>query len=364
MKKINNIKGDGNILYIEGLRILACYLVIFNHTGGVGYSLFTQYTPGGKSFFLYLSATVFCKVAVFIFFAISGALLITKEETLYKTLKRGVRIAIGLMIFSFIYYIYEVYLGYQAFDLKVFMSVLYKDKWNPSFWYLYTYLGFIVCLPFLRALVLNMENIYFYYLFALGIVFNGMLPILKYFSDIFAYNKSFDIAWILDTIVLYPCLGYFMHNRFDIVKNKRVLPFLWLMNIVSISISCYATYYIGIKSGQEFTEMNSQSCIANFVVINCVTLFLTFKYVFACKAVSKFVSKMLISVGGCTYGIYMVHYWFEMKNPVLMYIRWNWSFEVGINRMIASCIDCFVILLMGYITTLIMKKIPLLRKFI
>lgn len=360
--ELDNTKKERNVLYIEALRILACYLVIFNHTGGVGFSLFTQRIPGSKSFFLYLSMATFCKVAVYIFFAISGALLLAKNEPCGKTFKRAIKIVLDLLVFSFLYYVYEVYLGNQIFDIKVFVEGLFKYRWNPSFWYLYTYLGFIACLPFIRTLAQNLENKYFYCLFVFGVIFNGILPLLGYYSDIFAFTKSFNLDCILNPIVLYPCLGYFMHNRFDIVKHKFVIPFFWFMNVASILVCCYTTYYIGMKSGQQLTEANSQSCMANFAMLNCVTVFLSFKYFFCSKKIPHFVSKIIVSIGGCTYGIYIVHYWLEMKNPALLHFRWNWPFWIGINQMIASCIDCFAILLMGYIVTLIMKHVPMLRK--
>lgn len=59
------------------LRILACFLVIVNHTIEGLFKYFPS-TTGGLSFTVFY----FCKIAVPIFLMISGALLIPKEESL------------------------------------------------------------------------------------------------------------------------------------------------------------------------------------------------------------------------------------------------------------------------------------------
>ena len=44
------MKGKRKNLYFEMMRILACFFVIFNHTGERGYFLFSQRPLGGRSF--------------------------------------------------------------------------------------------------------------------------------------------------------------------------------------------------------------------------------------------------------------------------------------------------------------------------
>lgn len=66
-------------LDIELMRILACFFVIYNHTGVQGFYLFSLYDSSSSTYLMGLFLSVFCKFAVPIFFAISGALLLDRD---------------------------------------------------------------------------------------------------------------------------------------------------------------------------------------------------------------------------------------------------------------------------------------------
>ena len=72
--------------YYEILRILACALVIFNHT--TGFSLY-QKTEGIKQI-IYIFLATFTKINVPLFIMISGALLLKKSEDISVTLRKRV----------------------------------------------------------------------------------------------------------------------------------------------------------------------------------------------------------------------------------------------------------------------------------
>ena len=64
------------LLHIEVLRVIAAFLVIFNHTGSLGFTLFQRYESSTFLYWLYLFFSVLCKIGVPLFFMISGALLL------------------------------------------------------------------------------------------------------------------------------------------------------------------------------------------------------------------------------------------------------------------------------------------------
>lgn len=70
-------QGGGRLHYIEFLRVVACFFVIFNHTSIKGFFLFATADPGSLKFWLYLFISVFCKLSVPLFFAISGTLMLS-----------------------------------------------------------------------------------------------------------------------------------------------------------------------------------------------------------------------------------------------------------------------------------------------
>ena len=78
------------LLYIEFLRAIAVLFVIFNHTGGDGFRLFLKYPAGSIQYWTCLSVSIFCKFAVPVFFMISGALLLGKDEPLKVLWKKRI----------------------------------------------------------------------------------------------------------------------------------------------------------------------------------------------------------------------------------------------------------------------------------
>lgn len=69
-----------NLVYIEFMRIMATFFVIFNHAGMNGFFLFSKYETSTLHFWIYLFISVFCKFSVPLFLAISGAVLLKKEN--------------------------------------------------------------------------------------------------------------------------------------------------------------------------------------------------------------------------------------------------------------------------------------------
>ena len=84
---------------LDVMRIIACFLVIFNHLPG--YGLYGNADTEFKSW-IYMFLTMITRINVPIFFMISGTLLLTDRQETYKTIitKRFLRILYVLLIFT------------------------------------------------------------------------------------------------------------------------------------------------------------------------------------------------------------------------------------------------------------------------
>ncbi len=100
LKKHVSEKKDKKI-HLEILRIIACFFVIFIHTGKTGYVLFIEREIGSLEFWIYEFISVFSNFAVPIFFMISGAIMLGREEESLKKLwkNRILKIFIALVVF-------------------------------------------------------------------------------------------------------------------------------------------------------------------------------------------------------------------------------------------------------------------------
>ena len=358
---------DNKRLDIELIRIIAVFFVIFNHTGTLGYFLFASYEPRSIQYWIYLFISVFCKISVPLFFMITGALMLNrKEESLrYLWKHRVLHICCILIIWSFFYYMVLVKEGGEAFNIVRFFRQLYVYNWNFSFWYLYVYIALLICLPLLQKIAQSLSNKDYIYMTILYITFKMIIPSLQYilWRGRYTLNNNIDLGWITSNIVIFPLMGYFLSYRVKEFWNKKRILILWGINICTILMSCYLTYYRASVMG-VCNEESSQAFHDTFVLINCITVFVTCQYLNDKSQLLSKISKQIISLGGCTFGIYLTHIYIKDHTAITRYISKLFQDIIPIPRMLYAFIYCIIIFICGYIITLLLKKIPFIKRIV
>ena len=202
----SNICNKEKNIYLEAMRVIAIFFVIFNHTGSNGYTLFSQEPIGSCKFWVYIFISVFCKFSVPLFFAISGALMLEKQYDHKKLFERIMRIFIVLFIFSFAYYIKRINTNGDPFSFEKFITTFYSHGLWGHLWYLYLYIAYLMGLPFLQALVKSLETKYYYYMIVLALVFRGIIPTIEnlFWDRSYTLIGEIKVSWLLSYIVLYP----------------------------------------------------------------------------------------------------------------------------------------------------------------
>lgn len=98
-------------IHLEILRLIAIYFVIFNHTGVNAYQAYATKEPGSLLYNIYLIMAIVCKIAVPLFFMISGATLLGKTESIkdlyFKRIFKNCRNTITIFIYSILKNKYE-----------------------------------------------------------------------------------------------------------------------------------------------------------------------------------------------------------------------------------------------------------------
>lgn len=174
-------------VYLDILRILAISLVVFHHTPifWFDYELVFGETVHSHSTF---SSTSFlfseiCEMGVPIFFMISGALLLRKDESLRTLFKdRILRFSVFVLVFCVIQNGYSALVLDKTVSLYDFLFSLlfcrYPHAWTS--WFLYVYLAILLMLPFMRSLVKVLTAKHFYYLIALQLIICVIIPTITY----------------------------------------------------------------------------------------------------------------------------------------------------------------------------------------
>ena len=354
-----------NLLHIEVIRIIAAYFVIFNHTTSNGFFLFAQYERGSLLYWIYMTLSVFCKISVPLFFMIAGALLLRKDISLKKLwCEKIAKMVIVLFVFSLVMYIGA--LSYSSdfhLSVKDFLKKLYMEKASFAYWYLYAYIGLLISLPFLRAIVKEIKEIHYKYLIILYIIFTAVIPCVEYrlFQGSISINGDIKPTWLFTNIVFWPLLGYYLENIYDYNKCNNKVIVTWIFSgIVGIGISCYMIYYMHGVMG-KCKETNAQTFHMMFIVFPCIAIYMGLKKLFLNYHTKKFLRKISVSVGGCTFGIYLIHVLVKENFSFLWDVfREKWY----MNDMIVALFFCLIVFFVSYMIIRILKKVPVVKKLI
>lgn len=214
--------------------MIACILVIYNHTQA--FYLYMDSSGGAQAVYLTLSAIT--KINVPLFFMISGALLLGREESYHRVLtKRALRIAVVIALFSGVYclldYMKCILAGIPYEDNIV--TIAYRiaggriDTLGP-YWYLYAYLGFLLVLPFLQRGVRYMGNAdilaFVLVLLATRVVFKTFVPVMSILyrmhgGDTFVLSSYLNVALAASDALFYPIVGYYLEHGIDVTRLRR-----------------------------------------------------------------------------------------------------------------------------------------------
>ncbi|MDE6214340.1 MAG: acyltransferase family protein, partial [Lachnospiraceae bacterium] len=119
------------------------------------------------------------KINVPLFFMVSGALLLEKQENIVTVLKKRIsRVCLVILLFELGIFIecrlYALAQGRDyEFTVKRFIYGVFARELDETgaYWYLYAYLGFLCLLPLLQKLAKQMSRSDFYTLLTLHFVF-------------------------------------------------------------------------------------------------------------------------------------------------------------------------------------------------
>lgn len=346
-------------VHIDFLRIIAIYMVLFNHTGTNGFVL---YTIARESPFypFYLFNAIFIKIAVPLFFMITGALLLNREESIKEIIKgRFLKYAAVLVVISAIMYVYYLRSSLQDLSLWQFLEKLYTSRHSVALWYLYAYLAYLLMLPLLRKLAKGMTNTEYVWMFCM---FGGMklLSLLDFaiWKGEAAHNGSFAF-FITTDYVFYPLMGYFVEHRLKEKDfNGKNLLALSALSFAAIVVCCCFSHYRSTLLG-AWEEGNCQTFFNTLIFLPTVTVYYAAKMFFMRNKVSDKTKRLLSTLGGTTFGLYLLEAIcrtetkaiFDYLRPILHTLPACWIW------MAAACI-------LGMGITYFLKKIPILNKFI
>ncbi|MDE6186209.1 MAG: acyltransferase [Lachnospiraceae bacterium] len=333
-------------LYLEVVRVIAVLLVIFNHTDG-----FVYYTVQGNivTHLYSLILAILCRMAVPLFFMVSGALLLGKEESLSELFrKRIARMLIVLAAVSVFYYLFDIIIGRIASPgAGDFISRLLANEIRDSFWFLYAYIGVLLLLPFFRKVVPFGNKKLVIYLIGLRVLTDLAVPLLNLGMGI---AVSFDFGFVGD-YYYYMLLGYYFdREEIEGLRKGKSILVLALLVVLSGMFTC------GIKA---FSGTYHAVALDFFIFLMAPVTFGMIKSWLGGTTKSGKAEKWILAFGSCVFGIYLFDNFLRWQLlPVYLFLSEK---TMGI---FANSVYVLLTFLGGFIYTWILKRIPVIRRYL
>jgi len=345
--------------YYDFLRIVAAFCVIYSHLPGC-----VKYQSAGSALEMgiYIFIGMFIRIHVPIFFMISGALLLDKEEKLEDIFKnRILRMCVVLILFGGILY-WSVNGKFVFFD---YIRKLIGGTISGEYWFLYGYIAFLILLPYLRRMVNGFSHKDFICFFVIRFCVKTMLPITNYVLDVCGMEKIalasyLSLPLMLERMFFYPIAGYYVDKILDIRKiTKRHLLFGGIISFVGIAAESLITIHQGITQG-EYT----QDYVALWDYVIALWFFVLVKYIIVnCekKTRNKAWSKIVCNLGTFTFGMYLLDPIWRRIFPASTFI---YSLEPHLPTLVVTACWCILSMCISGVVTWGLKKLPFFKKLL
>ncbi len=337
------------IIHLEVMRILALFCIVYNH---IGYVLFMSLDNPIK-ITVSIVISILCKIGVPLFFMISGALLLGKEETwqeVYK--KRVLRIAIVIVLFTVLRFFYECYIK-KTMNFSVVQlvkSILTGNILHP-YWFLYAYLSILLILPILRMVIKILDEQGMKNLLLLIILFHMIIPLKA-----LVVKQEWQVSLLIDEKICYMFLGYFIEHklqRANFTSKNMIFAFVGSVIGIILSVGMVANPYFG--GGEYATEM-----------IPVLSMFLAGTYFYLIRGfsfsftnVNARIQKCISTMGSCVFGVYLIE---DYLRAILGWIYQRYG--VYTNYIRSNLFSTAIVVITGIAIIYLWKKVPVLKRLL
>lgn len=339
-------KGE-KIVYLELLRIIAIFFVVYNHTRSLGYGLYETLNDNSLSYFASMSLMLVCKCAVPVFFMVSGGVLLCKEESvkdLYR--KRILHMVIIMILFVFLQYLRIVRVnGWESFQISTYLIYLYAGYIIEPYWFLPSYLGYLIVLPFLRKIVRGMNKQDYIYLAALSLAFDVVKNLIYLFTG-YLWNVS---AVVLSQIIFYPLAGYYFVNVFKIKNRKKCA----LSALAGVLFSVLAGNLLEVWH-YHYKGSYTSTVISIVTPIMTICIFVLIRVLAEDINSQKRAGKIISVLGGTAFGVYLIED--PVRNQVEPLCRYlNQFIPPLISGLIFAVLSTVISMLLIYVVNMLFK---------
>lgn len=293
--------------------------------------------------------------AVPVFVMISGALFLDpcRNVTIKKLYSSNIkRIAILILVWGF------VYAGINGLpsDLSVNSLAEFLKRWllgHYHMWFLFMIIGLYIVTPMLRAIVQHKLTGYF---LILGFIFNFVIPDISMLGGP-AFSSTFFNQLQIEVPIgysFYFVLGYQLNSAPTVLENFKNRGGILLAGIAGLVLTVVPTYFGSIDAGKPVELYFSHYWIGVLLISSSLFCFATNHL--AGYILTDKVKKTIEVFSDCSLGVYLIHV------MVLDYIRRFVFVGLDYNLAVLIPLEGLIAFAVSFLATLLLKRIPVVRR--
>ncbi|MFT8470906.1 acyltransferase [Oenococcus sp.] len=333
--------------FIDVLNILAIFMVLMLHTSQAIFHT-NAADPLFKQVRMFQALAI---PAVFIFFMISGAMLIdyrSRMTTREFFKKRALRVVVPLILWSVLWYGYDIRftaypgpISHPDPSISDFFLSFASTNINTLFWFFYVILTLYLVTPLLSALVSLKERGYLFVLVCIYVVTNCFIFYPLEILKISINNNMVNFPLVTFSYLGYFIAGYLIHTDYFSQKQENLIIGIGVIMFV-IQVS-----FVSLGIGTNLDMNNSTGPIVFFYSAGLFTLV---KRLMISVKVTVSAAKILKTLASTSLGIYIIHPFFIKLFDKLL--------SITDLSLIHVYLFPFMVYLACVLVVLIVKKLP------
>lgn len=341
--------------WVDLMRSVAILLVIVIH---VTSSLL--YRWGKSPFATWMTGNIYdsiARIAVPLFFMVSGALLLGKQEPLKDFFRKRVsKLLIPFLFWSLFYLAWRC--NVTAVDSclrKNILRFILVDGTYYHLWFVYALIGLYLIIPLLRVIATSSEKNILWYFIILWLIFQPGLALLNTFWKI---NIGVSLPAATGYIG-FLVLGY-LFTEVNLSKGSLIATFIiWL---ISTLITVLGTYVTSARAGEYFPFFYDY---LNFsVILASISAFLLLKWLMTPHIIEShpYAIKLLSQISAASFGIYLIHaFVLDVIGGHIPLIHFN--VEMG-NPIWSIPLVSAITFVISFLAVLVLQKIPVIKRLV
>lgn len=310
---------NNRIVYIDYIRIFACFLVMLVHASENFYGAVSESAMAGPQSFLATEADRlwvslydgFSRMAVPLFMIVSAFLLVPmpEKQSSWEFYKRRIkRVVPPWMFFAVLYSTLPLLWGQFGTDTAVTdlsRLLLNFPTMGGHFWFMYPLLGIYLFIPIISPWLRQASKREEQFFIALFLVSTCMPYLNRWFGEVWGqcFWNQYHLLWNFSGYLGYLVLAHYIRFHLDWSRSKRFwVGFAAMLTGAAITIySFYVQAVPGVVHSTPVIEVGWAFC-----TINCVLLTFGTFLLFTCiKATSA--PRIITDLSKLSFGMYLIH---------------------------------------------------------